>query len=429
MNQPQDYEPQDYDLFPENEGYRLRPRFTPDEGQHFPTADAALNTDSGENGGRARTVHLATGDFHLAEAVRVTSGLTLVGTGPGSIFRPLADFCGEALLDGQGVDRARLAGFSVRGSHQAAFRKSQTHGIRLASAGDCRIEDILCLNLPGDGIRLEDNSFLCEIRGCRLGECHGAGVRLVKNARNGRGGDYVPNLVTQCMACRGGTGFALDNSLVINLVGCAVHQSRGPGFHVFNKSNSVLLSGCRTFQIEDHAVLVDASHEINITGNIFCWHEGNGIHFREVVWGTVTGNNVIDTGSVNLDPGPDPAQREKFTLPTPENLDLAGHAKDGIHVCEASKNLSFTGNAVFNWGVNPPMRHGIFADDSCDTIAATGNTINYITQSDAVRLEGDNCEAAANTAVNHPARIGGASGGCQRFDTTVIERFLREEAI
>jgi hypothetical protein len=46
-------------------------------------------------------------------------------------------------------------------------------------------------------------------------------------------------------------------------------------------------------------VVADHSHEFNLSSNIFCWHERHGVLIQDRNWGTIAGNEVIDTGSYN----------------------------------------------------------------------------------------------------------------------------------
>lgn len=53
-----------------------------------------------------------------------------------------------------------------------------------------------------------------------------------------------------------------------HIANCVANQTRGPAYLLTDKSNSVLITGCRSFQIEDDAVRVDGSHELTIAGLI-----------------------------------------------------------------------------------------------------------------------------------------------------------------
>jgi hypothetical protein len=91
----------------------------------------------------------------------------------------------------------------------------------------------------------------------------------------------VPNLVTNCIVYGGGKGIECSRTIVLNIVACVIYQSQDVAYYVGNTSNSVLISGCRSFQIGSHAVVADGSHEFNLSSNIFCWHEGHGMLVRD----------------------------------------------------------------------------------------------------------------------------------------------------
>ncbi len=128
-------------------------------------------------------------------------------------------------------------------------------------------------------------------------------------------------------------------------------ETKDIGFHIRNVSNSVLVSGCRTFQIDNDAICVENSHEINISSNIFCWHRGNGIVLRDVTWGSINANNVIDTGV---------------------NKQMVG-----ILMENKTKGLQVTGNSIFNWPGHHPMSVAIKEDSSCMNNQIIANNINH----------------------------------------------------
>jgi hypothetical protein len=84
-----------------------------------------------------------------------------------------------------------------------------------------------------------------------------------------------------------------------NIVGCTVYQPTQYAYHLRRACNSILISGRRSFQVEKHAVVMENTHKLNISSNIFCWHRNYGIVLKDMSWGTVCGNEFIDSGGVH----------------------------------------------------------------------------------------------------------------------------------
>jgi len=138
---------------------------------------------------------------------------------------------------------------------------------------------------------VRENSFLCEVAGCRLAG-NAEGGLLLRRLKKGRAGDYISNTVRNCLVYGGGCGIECDNAVVVNLLGCTVYQSGKTAFYLHDDTNSVLINECRTFQITGSAVRAVRSHELNVSGNIFCGHTEHGIVIEECSWGAIVGNNV-----------------------------------------------------------------------------------------------------------------------------------------
>ncbi len=255
-------------------------------------------------------------------------------------------------------------------------------GVVLDDCGDCQVRDLFCVGFAGYGVWMRNNSFLCEVRGCRLAENGKAGVFADHLADGGRIGNYVPNLVSGCVVYAGGAGIECRRAIVLNILGCAVYQSAGPAYHIHTTSNSVLVSGCRSFQVSDAAVVVDTAHEINISSNIFCWHLGHGIVVRDVKWGSINANNVIDSGSGRRD------------------ARLIGILLEG-----ETAGVQVVGNSVFNWGGQLWMEYGIREHASCRNNVILGNNVNFFTEGD-VLAEGEGTTCANNVSQKEPSYLG-----------------------
>ncbi len=372
------------------------------------SADEAIQHAIDSFAGQGGAVCLERGRFVVNRQINLAADVTLCGKGAASRLwiGPRHD-TGVALFAGdtQDVTVADLSIGSDKGNERARC------GVVLESVGVSTVRDVLCIGLQERGIWLRRNSFLCEVRGCKIGGAGKSGIFLDGLAGKGRGGDFVPNLVTNCIVYAGGTGIEANHTIVANIVGCEVFQSGGPAFHIHTQSNSVLVSGCRSFQIQDDAVRVEESHEVNISSNIFCWHVGHGIVLRGAIWGTITGNNVIDTGSINkgLPPGE-----------LPESIEL----KNAIYL-SGTQGIGVTGNTIFNWPAAPPMLHGIFEDAACRNSIFTSNNINYA-KKDVVSL-GQGSKANANVSYLPEPFVGRHPAWLQTFDPHLMELLMEQQ--
>ncbi|WP_436841394.1 right-handed parallel beta-helix repeat-containing protein [Tunicatimonas pelagia] len=338
------------------------------------------------------------------------------------MLQPSEDHDTGTVLLGRDANRTIISDLSIRGDHARA-----KVGIQLDHCGDCQVEDVLVVGMQQHGIVLSDDSFLCEIRGAKVADSGVSGILLKELDRGGRGGDYVPNLVTNCIVYGGQKGIECDKALVANIVGCQVYQTEGYGFHLHNGSNSVLLSGCRTYQISNDAVVVESSHEINISSNIFCWHTGHGLVLRNALWGTITGNNIIDNGSINLaNPQEDSliVTGDRPFIKAPKEGQEISHYH-GILIENESKGLTISSNAIFNWPVVPAMQYGIYEDSTCFSNLITANNINFCQEGD-ILSRGDSTQVIGNVSYVAEPHYSKASKKYQSFDTRLLDQFIEE---
>ncbi len=366
-------------------------------------------------------VTLLSGKYILKDQINLKSKVQLKGSGPATELWIDDEHKTGNAFSLSVLDRVSISNLSIKAAPDNPNAKT---GIKAKHCGDCQFKDVFCLNLKEHGIHLGDRSFLCEIRGCKFANIGISAIYLEGLDRKGRGGDYVPNLITNCIIYAGGEGIRANDSLVINIIACEVYQTGGIAFHFANGSNSILVSGCRTYQIQNDAVVVEDSHEINLSSNIFCWQEGHGIVLKNVTWGTLTGNNVIDSGSVNLfDPD---KERWAYLLKTPNDLDWDQYIKNGINLLNETKGITVAGNAVFNWGNVLPMDYGIYEDSTCSNNVVTGNNINYC-RTAGISLHGTNSKQANNFSDIDVSYHGTKTDFLHRFDTRRIQRFIREQ--
>ena len=369
-------------------------------------------------------VLLRVGTYPLDQQIDLVSRLTLMGEGAGTVLWMTPEHATGTAIKGENVDKVLVADLAIK---TEAGNEQGRVGVLLQQAGDCLVRDIFCLGMKEYGIWIREHCFLTEIRSCRLAACEKAGVFADNLFRDGRGGDFLPNLITNCIAYRCGVGFETKKAIVLHIVACMTHQCLQHGILLRDISNSVLVSGCRTYQTGGDAVVVRDSHEINIIGNTISWHVGHGIVLDNSIWGTISGNNIIDSGSTNMleearANGYDGSQSKFHKLET-DVADIPLH--DGIHIVNGSAGLTLTGNAIFNWPVCPPMEWGISEDASCRSNLMTGNNINYCKEGGIESLGTGSQESTNLVVVEHPL-IHKSYGTLQFYDPTIIDEVIEQ---
>ena len=388
----------DYKIYRQGENYLVKSQID-DQVVHKSTdAGAAIQQaiDLSEGGG---DVYLHRGSYLLDAPLRLAKNVTLRGAGRGVVLEITPRNAEGIAITGRGLKGAMVSGFSIDGQSLA----NSVAGVVLDDCGDCTVSRLHVKNFRQYGIWLRNNSFLCEIEGCKLAGNERAGVFLDSLAKGGRIGDYIPNLVRGCITYGGGTGIECERSIVVNLVGCVVYKPRKYGFHIHSVSNSVLVSGCRTFQGLSDAVRVEDSHELNVSSNVFCWHRGQGLHLKNVSWGVVSGNEIIDSGSEMQ----------------------GGEAAIGIDMIEGVRGVQITANAIFNWGGQGILTHGVREDDSCYNNAISNNNFNFIEQ-EAIVAKGKDTFVANNTIQTTPSYLGHPSNPDPIFELKRLEMFIDE---
>jgi len=406
--------PEDLEVYMEGKLCKVRGQLSGKVVFSAPSADETIQRAVDSFASLGGEVLLHRGRFELNRQINLAAGITLRGKGPAtSLWVGKEHDTGVAVFAG-GVHDVAVADLSI-----TSAGTQPSSGVVFDSVGTSLVRDVLCVDLSEYGIWIRNTSFLCEVRGCKVGGAGKSGIFLDHLARGGRDrkvlrGNLFPNLVTNCVVYGGGVGIETNRAIVANLVACEAFQTGGPGFHVHDSSNSVLISGCRTFQIQDDAVRIEDSNEINISSNIFCWHLGHGIVLKNVVWGTIVGNEVIDTGSLNRDV---PANQLPSSLTLMNGIYLAGTIGVGV-----------TGNTLFNWPVAPPMQHAILEDASCQNSLIVANNINFARA--GVQSLGRGSQTANNVAYLPEAYNpyhSKADVPLQTFDPKLIQQFLERQ--
>jgi len=318
-------------------------------------------------------LHFTSGLYYLDEPLELPTESMLSGSGRSTVLKPSAVFKGKDLVVSHHTNGLVVCDLVLQG----AVVEGLLNGLLLHDCGDSEIRHVYARDFDGCGIDVTGGSFLNKIIGCTTSGNGKAGISLSDNLV-GRGGDYVFNLVSECVSIRDkDVGFLVYESLCVNLVGCQVYQSGGHGFLVQYRSNSTCITGCRTYQCYGNGVFVDDAHEINISSNIFCWNRGHGIELSNTYWGTVSANNVIDSGGRT-----EPKKR-------------------GIYLRNKTRTVQVTANAIFNWPGHQPMVDGIFEADECENNQISNNNINYYTEK-GVRCEGMNSQNSMNIEIAGP---------------------------
>jgi len=416
---------QNYEVFPSEGNFVVRG--VVDLKNHFQSADASVAIQWSVNhltsGGQ---VFLHKGNYQLKKEISLPSYVTLKGSEMGSVL--VVDPAHETgnTFNIIGSNRVVLKDFLIKSVKEDNQSKN---GIVLSNCGDCVVDGVYIVGMKENGVYLNDDTFLCEVKNCRIAACAESAIKLHNLAGGGRGGDFVPNHVSNCIIFQGGYGVFCSNAIVANISGVTVYQSQRNAFYLNQTSNSVLITGCRSYQCQDDAVVIENSHEINISSNIFCWTEGNGIVLNGVKWGTVSANNVIDCGSIN------PFERDKDSLivrgprefrrmpRTPQDRESV---KSGIVIQNETKGVTVTGNALFNWPAAPKMKYGIVEDATCVNNIISSNNVNTYEKAE-VFSEGKDTKVLGNVGygeVPYTGKIGITE--LQYFDLRLMENFIDE---
>jgi parallel beta-helix repeat protein len=341
-------------------------------------------------------IKLPNGTFIINKPLELKNNVWLRGEGRGTIL---------AVNDSIGIIMKGLKGAMVS---DIAVKSVKRHlaiaGIVLDDCGDCQVNNVLTQGFKKYGIQMRNNSFLCELTSCKSADNGQANFYFENLKGGGRGGDYVPNIVTSCISYGGMHGFETKYSLVLHIIGCAVFQSLDYGFYIHDESNSVHISGCRTFQTGADGVFVDSSFEINLSSNTFSWSRGHGVVLDNVQWGTVSANNIIDSGVRTRD----------------------GSFRNGVVLKNGSQGIHITSNAIYNWGDQTPLNYGIIEDRSCKNNIIANNNINYFIY-EGILSQGKGALVNNNIMVGDSSYVGMKRKPFPDFDTTRIHKFILDD--
>jgi hypothetical protein len=378
-----------------------------------PSAGAAIQSAIDTLAGSGGVVTIGRGMFRVAEPIRLASNVDLRGSGRGT--RLVVDAANES---GIGLLGLSVSGVVVADLTVAAEPQHAVAGIVLDACGDCKLHGLFCADFGDYGIWLRNSSFLCEVSGCSLAG-NGRANLYLDTLRAGQYGNFIPNLVTNCIIYGGGKGIECHRAIALNIVACSVHQTHGSAYHIHSRSHSVAISGARSYQISGDAVLVEDAHEFSLTGSVLCWHTGHGVAARDACWGTITGNQISDSGSFNPG-GPD---RSLTFEDLPPELPL----HNGIDLRNV-RGYQITGNTIFNWSAAPPLSCGVCEDDRSFKNSIIGNSMNFYANA-AVQSAGQYSIARDNIAhaerpYNDMQTVIDAQRNVQSFEPALTERFI-----
>ncbi len=320
--------------------------------------NAAIDLLAGTRGGELK---VSGGTYVLQYPVKLKSNVKLEGSGSGTVFKMGSENLDEVMIIAQNVDEAAVSDIYLQGIDT----KKKSSGIIFDHVGMGVIDGVTARDFGQYGIWLRNDCFMCEVNSCHTAGNDSAGVYLSRNNWSGRGGNAVPNLVTHCKSYgEDGNAFELMRSTCNNLVGNIVYQCKGHGFYFHEHSCSNLITGCRVFSGFKNAVYCKRAPETNVTGNIFCWNKGHGIEFENVIWGTISGNNVIDNGDV-VD-----YEKDEWKI----------GKRYGIYLHSDTRSVQVSSNAIFNWpDGHPPLIDGVYESDDCMYNNIRNNNVQFYT--------------------------------------------------
>lgn len=414
---------QDFEVFRLENQYIVRGSVDQKKHFHSERSDKAIQWAANQlkNGGQ---IFLHSGTYILKSEIQLKSYVSLKGAGMGSVFIIDSDHRTGIGFNIIGKNRVILSDFALKSIK--SNNKSKT-GIIFDDCGDCLVDGVYIVGMKENGILFTNKTFLSEVTNCRIAACGGSSIKFENLAGQGRGGDFVPNNISNCIIYQGNYGITCNNAIVVNISNITIYQSKKAAFYLNKRSNSVLITGCRTYQIQGDAVIVEDSHEINISSNIFCWTEGNGIVLNGVKWGTVSANNVIDNGSINpFDPQKDSLISTNDYKKVLRSPDHRSSVKSGIILQNKTKGLTVTGNAVFNWPSTPKMKFGIVEDETCENNNIISNNINFYSVAD-VKSEGQGTVVMGNVGYGDVPYTGNIKvPGLQVFNLKFMENFIND---
>lgn len=409
----------DYVIFKEGDFFSARNRISGSVEVKDKEAGVTIQTVLDKFKGRGGKVELMSGRYPLTSQLVIPSHVTISGNGTSTVVVIGKTSQLESAFYSDSTSKVTIQELAITSEDP----KEEHSGIIFNSGGDCLVRDVFITGMGAYGIWYRGYCFLSEIRGCKISGSGKSGIFLQGVKTKSRAGDYLPNLIANCIIYGGNYGIKLQETLCTNIVACQVFMTKNAGIYL-DRSNSTLISGCRTYQIQSDAVKVVKSDELNVSSNTFCWHEGHGIMLDGVIWGTINGNNFIDNGHINI--VPEDVSSASYVMKIPDGINVLDSLKCGIFATNKTRGVTVSGNAVFNWGSNAPLKHGIHEDASCSDNIIIGNNINFYHYS-GILSEGTNSKESNNLSTKEP--FIGKDTAYQKmhwYDPRILQGFIEE---
>lgn len=378
-----------------NSGFAVYDEITRTPVETHASASEAITSTLMRLSERGGCIRLSAGEFPLDTTITLGDNVRLSGEGRSTRVCLTESSDSGIAFSLTGVKGSMLTDMLISGKNG---KKAHT-GILLDGAGDCKLRSLWVTCFIKYGICLRNSCFLCQVTETTLSG-NGVANCYIQKCIEGEYGDYVPNTLSQLTIYGGGKGIELNNAVVVNILGCTCYHNTGAAYHIHSWSNSVTLTGCRSFQIDGCAVIAQKANELNFSGNIFCWHTREGIRLTDCRWGTLTGNEIIDSGSHN--PGGKNLTTKMADVSVPELY-------SGV-ILDDTRGFHLGGNAIFNWDVAPRMKHGIVEKPNCRKNLVVHNSINFYEKEPLVcegaesMIKDNICEPAIHLEAN-PERI------------------------
>ncbi len=358
---------QDYEVYQKDSRFYIRGVLDHEILKNTDDASTAIQFAIDQVDKTGGTVLIHRGCYPLKQPLTLKSYLTLKGTGTGTKLLVHPENTEGIAMKAFDIIELRVRDMKLT----AGDNENAKTGIFLETCGDVKLIDLVVMGFAEYGIWMKNECYLSQVVRCTMGGNKKAAIYTDKNWR-GKWGNYVPNQISECVIYGGGKGILCDRTTVLNINDCLIYQTGSYAFHL-SQSNSVLISGCRTFQIQNDALRIEHSHEFNCSANIFCWHTGHGLMISDSVWGAINGNEIIDSSSWN--------SGKKDTETRPDDLPENRPLHNAITMRKV-RGYQVTGNTIFNWYQGTKMQYGIYEDSHSFKNIIANNNVNYFIKAD-----------------------------------------------
>lgn len=218
-----------------------------------------ISTLAASGGGE---IKVENGVFPFHTPVKLESRIKILRSGRTTTFVPASDNTDGVIFVASGKDEILLSDFVCQVDVLSTNEKAS--GIIIENCGDCKVRSVFIRDFSGYGFWLRNDSFLCRFVDCAAANNGKAEYYISDINAGGRGGDYIKNCTSYASR---GKGIEVYASLCVNTVGCNMYHPKRNGYYFQQGSNSILLSGSRCFKAEGNGILIENSHELNVSSN------------------------------------------------------------------------------------------------------------------------------------------------------------------